>query len=68
MQSPSLLVTISYYSILSGMLGGASYIIKVFQPTQNSLRSFCAAEHRRLDAVCRMEKHDSSVSLSLLER
>ncbi len=41
MQSPSLLVTISYYSIPSGMLGGASYIINGVQLTAYSVR--CAA-------------------------
>ena len=40
---PSLLVTIFYYSIPSGMLRGASYIIKGLQATANSLRSYLAA-------------------------
>jgi hypothetical protein len=42
MRSPSLLVTIFYYSIPSGMLRGASYIIKGVQLTASSVRS-CVA-------------------------
>ena len=34
MQSPSLLVTISYSSIPSGRLGGASISIKALEPTE----------------------------------
>src|SRR5262245_20049664 len=39
MQAPSLLVTIFYYSIPSGMLGGASISIKPLQLTAYSVRS-----------------------------
>ena len=42
MRSPSLLVTIFYYSIPSGMLRGASYIINALQPTPYSVRSCLA--------------------------
>ena len=45
MRSPSLLVTIFYYSIPSGMRRGASYIIKGLQPTAYSVR--CAPASRR---------------------
>src|SRR5438477_9713230 len=43
MRSPSLLVTIFYYSIPSGMLGGASISINRLQPTPSSLRSCLAS-------------------------
>ena len=43
MRSPSLLVTIFYYSIPSGMLGGASISINRLQATANSLRSSLAS-------------------------
>ena len=43
MQPPSLLVTISYYSTPSGMLGrGTSYIIKPLHLTAYSVRSSVA--------------------------
>ena len=47
MRSPSLLVTIFYYSIPSGMLGGASISINRLQPTPYSFRSCVASASRR---------------------
>ena len=47
MRSPSLLVTIFYYSIPSGMLGGASISIIGLQPTPASVRSYLAPAARR---------------------
>jgi hypothetical protein len=45
MWPPSLLVTISYYSIPSGLLGGASISINRVQATGNSVR--CASAFSR---------------------
>ena len=44
-RSPPILVTIFYYSILSGMLRGASYIIKALELTAKTL-GVLAAAHR----------------------
>ena len=46
MRSPSLLVTIFYYSIPSGMLRGASYIINALQLTASSVRCAPASGRR----------------------